>query len=169
MPIDYSGYYYGDPFQKCWECNQTSPLPKQQLAADFNTAVREYVDTLNTTIYEKELFGHDAEEQYDILNSISYLLTLLLMIYDEQEEDAKYDFYDGTGCGNDQGADYYVEKYNIACLKKYFFCHDIDISEALDVFGLDPDNLEQNGIGFMYIEINNGAGCDIQRPPFEVQ
>jgi hypothetical protein len=156
-----------DPFS-IDRCCQESPTALQNLSADYYTAIGTYVDNIMTELYQAEMYGKDTEIYYDMLNDFHYLYTLLILIYQEMQNDAIWEFNYGTGCNQSQTVDYYLEKYNINCIQKHFFCYGYDIADALNVFGLNPDMQEQDGIGFMYIEFDSPVACETNKKPFRV-
>lgn len=143
-------------------CCKTENSILEEMIYEYYEAVFPCMETLLTELYAAEVFGKQdlTERIYNQINNFHYLMFLLSLIHLEMMEDAKRDLYLGTGCGIPEEIDYYVEKYNLDCIQRRFMCTDCDsgINDALEIFGLNPDFVDYDGIGFMYIDDQN-ANC----------
>jgi hypothetical protein len=159
-----------DPF-KFGKCCLNEATTLQGIIADYYKAVKPFLNSILSEIFKNEMYGKEVEALYNIGNDFHYLLTYLLMIANEQNNDAQWDLAFGTGCGKDMGMTYYTEKYNLNCIQKHFFCTagGFDIGSALTIFGLNPDFVDQDGIGHMYIDFTLKSTCGESLKPFQVK
>jgi len=143
----------------------------QTLIARYYESIEKYMNDLLYSIYQAELFGKPTEQLYNIGNDFHYLLTILLIINEESKNDAEWQYTYGNGCYVDNGIDYYIEKYNINCIAKHFSCigTGYDISGALEVFGMNPNDKNQDGIGYMHISFSENSKCNESRKAFIVR
>lgn len=150
-------------------CCLVSPSVMQTMTADYYKEISGFMDGLLQEVYQNEIYGKPTEEIYNQINNFHYLYALMVMIWYEMWEDAQKQKYFGTGCETDQGVAFYVEKYNLACVKKKFFCtgRGYDVSSAMDVFGLNPDYQNQDGINYMHIQYSSSS-CPENRNVFRV-
>lgn len=159
-----------DPFvfDKC--CFNEATVMHGQIA-DYYNAVRPFLNSILDNIFQQEAFGRDAEPLYNIGNDFHYLMVYLLLISLERENDSQWDLLFGNGCGVDKGSKFYTDKYNIDCIQKYFYCsgNSYDISAALNVFSLNPDFVDQDGIGYMHIDYSLRSDCQTGLKPFQVK
>ena len=159
-----------DPFafDKC--CFNEATLMHSQIA-DYYEAVRPFMDSITEDIFQAEMYGKETESLYNKGNDFHYLMVMLLMISDERKNDVNWDALYGTGCGIDKGSQYYIDKYNIDCIQKHFYCsgNGNDISKALNIFSMNPDFVDQDGIGFMYIDYAIDKNCASGFKPFQVK
>lgn len=157
-----------DIFSPKYKCCQKEPSTLQALTRDFYKSIQVYLEDLLQESYEYSVFGKCAQSIYDKINDFHYLYMLMIVIYQEQQEDKDINYYINEECNVDNGAKYYIDKYNLACIKKHFMCNKFNVSQALQIFGLDPDMLNRDGIGNMYIRFNE-TECDLQREIFKVK
>lgn len=159
-----------DPFKfnKCCLNEATTEL---SLTTDYYNLVRPFMNSILEEIYRRELYGKDTEQLYNAGNDFHYLYVLLMMIHEERKSDAEFDALYNSGCGQDKGVKFYLEKYNMDCIQKHFYCigSGYDIGDALSLFGMNPDFVEQDGIGFMYIDYNVSDKCEFSLKPFQVK
>lgn len=148
-----------DAFAKT-DCCLTIPSGIQQLTTEYYKEIAPFIDGLMASIYQAEMYGKDTEELYNQVNNFHYLFCLLMLIYKEMYDDSQWNKYFGDGCEIDKGIEFYNEKYHLDCVKKKFFCTGTgyDISDAMDIFNLNPDAIGTDGIGYMSIQYTQ-SGC----------
>lgn len=158
-----------DPFSNNKCCINTVGQFAQR-TADYYTLVKTPMMVLLNNAYQAQLYGKDSNEIFNHINDFHYLLVLLTIIADEMQQDSDRSEFINGGCPEDYGIDYYVEKYNIDCIVKHFMCSGIgfDIKNVLDLFGLNINNSEEDGIGYMYIQYNRSGRCSETRNIFRV-
>lgn len=141
-------------------CGYNSGVLATQVS-DYYATVKEKLGVYIDKAYQAERFGGDANVIYNRINDFHYLLLLLIIISDEMKQDSDISSFINDGCPNNLGIDYYVEKYNLSCIQKHFFCSGLgfDISSLMNIFGLNINNQEQDGIGYMHIEYNRTDLC----------
>ena len=154
-----------DAFSPNW-CCQINPTSLQELSTKYYGAIGRFVEELMEEIYQAEMYGKPVEHLYNKLNNFNYLFGYLLIIVDEINNDAINDAYWGTGCGQNKGMQYYEKKYHLSCIAKKFFCLGFDITSLLTLFGLNPNNTNLNGIGFMSIAYHGNPNCKNNINPF---
>ena len=156
-----------DPFEKKNKSINLSFI--EELIADFYGLVSYNLQKQLDRAYKAELFNNSSEEHFDIGNDYHYLLSLIISIYMEMYNDAKWNERYGIGCKDDKGTAYYYDKYNIDCIKKHFLCMDnFDIKDVLGLIGLDDKNDTKDGIGYMSIDYSYESQCDSDVKPFQV-
>lgn len=132
-------------------CCRTDIVPTdlEQKTADYYDCISDKVWDLVKKMYASELYGNtlDSRAYANMINDFHYLYGYLVIIYYQRLEDAA----NNLPCHTDQGIAFYLDEYEIECIKKYFLCKNVNIDSLLEAFDLgqigDPD-----GINFMAIE-----------------
>ena len=158
-----------DPFGKV-RCCKTFASMYEEATADFYLSLGSDVDSLLSELYSNEMFGKDTEDMYNRMNDIHYLFFLMTLAHFERKQDADKQLYlsDVSGCDQDLGQEFYIDKYNIECVQKHFLCSGMNIDAALEAFTMNPNLLEGvGGIGSMSIG-NGNTNCEGILPYFEI-
>ncbi len=105
-----------------------------------------------------------ANCHYNYVSDINNLEFLLKLIEIERQDDRDVD-----DCNIDLGANFYGEKYNLACIHKYFLCLNINIEPLLNAYNLSFKTITEDGINFMQIEGPDLSDpCNDEAPPFQI-
>jgi len=101
---------------------------------DAYDSVQDDLTTLMNDAFAAELFGYadKSECAFNKINNIHYLMVLMAIIYYQKKMDI-------ANNGTDEGTIYYVEEYDIECIKKNFLCINVDISQILSIFNLNKN------------------------------
>lgn len=146
-------------------CCRTDIVPTdlEQKTVDYFDCLRDKIWDLVKKMYISEAFGNTTQSQQltNMINDYYYLYGYLVIIYYQRLEDASLN----SPCFTDNGIAYYLEEYDIACIKKYFACKNVDISSLLNAFDLGVIG-PADGINFMAIEecdpsIDPSCPCEI--------
>ena len=121
------------------DCCGLYSSPLNQLIAQYYYVASPMMFGNNDNIYAAEIFGKDTELLYNNQNDFNYLLCLLVMIYNERQDDIAW-----SDNGEDEGIDYYYEEHNLECIRRTFMCKGYDILPLLKVFDMDPNTTISN-------------------------
>ena len=125
-------------FQWPNNCCGTYTSVLQQMIASYYAQASNFMFDINDEIYSKEVFGKDTEQIYNRQNDFHYLLILLVIIYNEQQDDIAW--------GISHNIDYYYNEHNLGCIRRNFLCKGYDIISLLRVFNMDPNMTVQQGL-----------------------
>jgi len=128
--------------------NKTSIATQLDIVSVYYKIVAPLYTRLGQDAINASVFGGDSNIAYNKINDLHYLLALLIIINEEMIQDLNNGldrpWYDKT---------YYIEKYDLECIRKAFWCHKIEIAPMLAIIGLNTQEAP-SGIGYMYIQGN---------------
>lgn len=96
------------------------------LIEDFYVEMKDYILNTSNEAYVGDLYGTSDDCHYDTLLDIELLLGTLIMAYNEKQQDILN--------GLEYEDSHYEDEYNLTCMRKYFRCKDIRISDAWKIF-----------------------------------
>lgn len=127
---------------------RTDIKPQLNVIGQYQLVASKIYTELDQRAINSIVFGGKSDVVYSLINDMHFLLVLLLIIDDEMrnhlEQGNLAPWYD---------KEYYIEKYDLDCIRTYFMCKGIDIQPMLAIIGLNSKEYPK-GIGFMYIEGN---------------
>lgn len=135
-------------------CRSIASAWEYNLATSYD-GMADVINSLLLQAYGGEVFGNIEQSQYvyDRLNDLHYLNGLLLIIYSIRQQDINRDIYIDEIEGEDEGNAYYIEEYNLECIKKHFQCYGINTNPVFSAWGYDftiPRD-DDGGVGSTYI------------------
>jgi hypothetical protein len=133
------------------------PLQFHEVLAQYVDAIRPYVIRNFDKSLTNELFGKNSCFNYKLTSDLVLLAGFLSLVYAE-----KHNKDETLDCPKTTASEMYT-KYNLACLKPYFKCFNIDAEKFIKIFGLTPND-SPDGINFMEIE-----GDEACYNPFKVR
>lgn len=158
MSCDWNVPYNGN-------CCRTDIVPTdlEQKTSDYFDCLRDTIWNLIKKMYNAEIFGNNSDSRMyaNMINDYYYLYGYLVIIYYQRIEDA----LNNPPCYEDQGIAYYLQEYDIECIKKYFQCKGVDISSLLNAFDLGSIG-EPDGVNFMSVEecyplLDSSCNCEL--------
>jgi len=105
-----------------------------------------------------------ADDQYDRVADLNYLHFILIMIDADRAREKRDD-----DCGEASSTTFYVELYNLRCIRDYFQCKGISIDALLLAYDMAIGVDFITGINFMQIEGPDATPCDVDTAPFKVK
>lgn len=128
-------------------CNPKDPNYFQQLLFNAYNIVNEDIMNLINKGYKEDQRGKKiADYTWDSVNDINYLILYLFILNDKIIREGSL-----TGEVSESFREELREEYKIDCIKKYFFCKNININPLLELFAVNTDG----GIDYMSIETGN--------------
>lgn len=117
----------------CLGCGQTIPTFIQDIIRKYYLCSKNYIDDLLDKAFSAEVFGKNPEIYYNTINDFHYLAVILVFLELEKAKD--------IANGNIHPQQYYIDKYNLECYKKYFICLGYNIDGCLGLLGLSPNHI----------------------------
>lgn len=128
-------------------CNTKDPNYYQELLFNAYDILTEDIIELINKAYKEDQYGKKiADNTWDTVNDINYLILYLFIINDKILRQGYL-----TGEISDNFRTEILEDYKISCVKKHFSCKNININPLLELFNISNNG----GIDYMNIETGN--------------